>query len=64
MVVGILALAVIFGGTAGIVALVAGHTLFTALLIYTGFGCFSVLLIASLIVADCALRSSRLGSPN
>lgn len=64
MVVGILALAVIFGGTAGITALVAGHTFLTILMIYIGFGCFSVFLIASVIVAKSALRNSQLGNPN
>ncbi|KAE9629361.1 hypothetical protein [Parasedimentitalea maritima] len=64
MVVGILALAVIFGGALAGAALVTGHSFLFALAIYMGAGSLSVFVIASLIFAGSALRNFQLSNLN
>lgn len=59
MLVTILALAMIFGGIAATVALIAGWSVLAALAIYSGSGVLSVLMILVYIAAMSALQNRK-----
>ena len=59
MFIGILALAMSFGGLAATAALIIGQTLFAALVIYTGCGLLSVLAVVLAITVTSALGSRK-----
>lgn len=59
MLIGILAIAMVFGGLAAVVTLVVGHSFLMALAVYSGSGVLSVLVLALIAAAFSTLRGRR-----
>jgi len=54
---GILVLAIFFGGAAAVTALIAGHSFLMALAIYSGCGVAAALVMMVLVLAGSAMRA-------
>ena len=59
MLIGILAIAMLFGGLAAGVTLVTGHSFLMALAVYSGGGVLCVLVLALIAVVFSTLRTRR-----